>query len=115
MNNTKTYSIDESWEEISSRICSKCIDGDGHGNCRLASGQRCELKERFPRIVETIASVQSDNMEPYIEALRKNICAECVRRMPDGACRFRTTLECGLDRYFPLIVEVIEGMSVLQK
>lgn len=53
-------------------------------------------------------------MEPYIEALRKNICAECVSQKSNGTCRFRSRLDCGLDRYFPMIAEISEGMPVLQ-
>ena len=63
------------------------------------------------QIVETIHSVKSDKMEPYIEALRRNVCVYCKHQSPDGKCTFRVNLDCGLDRYFPLIIEAIEEVS----
>jgi hypothetical protein len=54
-------------------------------------------------------------MEPYIEALRENVCAYCVHQSPDGRCSFRINLDCGLDRYFPLIVETIEQLQAQPK
>ncbi|MBM2841002.1 MAG: hypothetical protein HW412_1530 [Bacteroidetes bacterium] len=53
-------------------------------------------------------------MEPYIEALRKNVCADCLHQSPDGTCSFRSNVDCGLDRYFPLIVEAIEELHERQ-
>lgn len=86
----------------------KCIDGDGHGFCRLRGEEECALKAYFPRIVESILAVQADRIEPYIESLRKNVCAFCRHQRPDGTCSFRVQLDCGLDRYFPLVIEAIE-------
>jgi hypothetical protein len=63
-------------------------------------------------MVETVLSVKSDTMEPYIDALRKNVCAHCKHQSPDGTCMFRSNIDCGLDRYFPLIVEAIEGLRI---
>jgi hypothetical protein len=107
----KDCSLELYWELVSDKVCSKCIDGDGSGNCRLDSVHRCELREQFPKIVETVLSVKSDRMEPYVEALRKNVCAGCSGQSADGTCKIRNELDCGLDRYFELIVEVIEGVS----
>lgn len=104
------YTLDDYWDAVRANVCTKCIDGDGHGNCRLTGEYACGLSVHFPRIVETVLSVEGDSMEPYIEALRKNVCAHCVHQSPDGACLFRANVDCGLDRYFPLIVEAIEGL-----
>ena len=103
--------LEEYWDAVRLRVCTKCIDGDGYGNCRLTGEESCGLKAHFPRIVETIHSVKSDNMEPYIEALRRNVCAYCKNQSPDGKCMFRANVDCGLDRYFPLIVEAIEEVT----
>ena len=96
------------WLAVQRRVCVKCIDGDGHGSCRLSGEEVCGLKLHFPRIVETVLSVQSNSIEPYIEALGQNVCAECKHQSADGTCAFRSNLDCGLDRYFPLIVQAIE-------
>jgi len=107
----KQYSLDDYWQVVSAKVCAKCIDGDGRENCRLSAGEECALKARFPKIVETVLSVKTDRMEPYIQELRKNVCRLCIDQSPDGTCILRSHLDCGLDRYFPLVVEAIEGMQ----
>jgi len=113
--NSVAYGLEDYWQAVSTRVCVKCIDGDGNGNCRLTGSLGCGLRLHFPKIVETVLSIHSDEMEPYIEALRENVCAYCVHQSPDGRCSFRINLDCGLDRYFPLIVETIEQLQAQPK
>ncbi|MBI1770350.1 MAG: hypothetical protein HYR67_18425 [Bacteroidetes bacterium] len=103
-----TTELQQYWQAVEEEFSTKCINSDGHGNCLLPPGDECVLKFHFPKIVETVRSVKSENMEPYIEALRCNVCAYCKHQSPDGKCILRVNLECCLDRYFPLIVEAIE-------
>lgn len=104
--------LDEYWEEIERRVCRKCIDSDGYGICRLTDAEECGLKVHLPQMVETVLSVKSDNLEVYIEALRRNVCANCKNQSPDGKCMFRAQVDCGLDRYFPIVVEAIEEVCL---
>lgn len=103
--------LERYWDAVRLRVCTKCIDGDGYGNCRLTGEESCGLKLHFPRIVETVLSVMSDKMDLYIEALRRNVCAYCKHRSSVGTCMFRINVDCGLDRYFPLVVEAIEEVN----
>jgi hypothetical protein len=96
------------WDLIQQRVCSKCIDGDRRGACRIGPERECSLKKYFPQIPDIVSSVQSQSIEPYETKLRNTICAICVHQSPDGVCSVRNDVECALDRYFPLIVEVIE-------
>ncbi len=107
-------SLDDYWEAVRAKVCVKCIDGDGHGTCRLTGAYACGLSVHFPRMVETVLSVESEAMEPFIEALRNNVCTTCLHQSPDGTCSFRSNVDCGLDRYFPLIVETIEELHARQ-
>jgi hypothetical protein len=43
--------------------------------------------------------------------LRKNVCSECRHQSSDGTCSLRRSLDCGLDRYFPLVIEAIEEVN----
>jgi len=104
--------VDTYWQAVQGRVCVKCIDSDGHGNCRLSGEDACGLKLHFPKIVATVLAVQSNTIEPYIEALRKNVCADCKHQSPDGTCQFRIQADCGLDRYFPLVIETIETVRL---
>jgi len=107
--------LDEYWEAVQRRVCVKCIDSDGHGNCLLSGEDECGLILHFPKIVETVLSVKSDSLDPYIEALRHNVCSQCKHQSPDGTCRFRSRADCGLDRYFPMVVEAIEEVRLEQQ
>jgi hypothetical protein len=102
-------------EEIQTRICPKCIDGDGHGNCRIAHGTECAMKRFLPEILEVVQSVNSTSMEPYEAALRTKVCGSCINQSPDGRCAIRDDVECSLDRYFPMIVQVIEELDLAKR
>src|SRR3970282_1844297 len=95
--------LDPYWQAVHQTVCVKCIDSNGNGNCLLSHDDACGLGSHFPRIVETVLSVQSDTLEPYLEVLRNNVCAHCKHQSPDGKCMVRAQVDCGLDRYFPLV------------
>ncbi|MEK7250470.1 MAG: hypothetical protein AAB209_08620 [Bacteroidota bacterium] len=99
---------EEYWQALQSKICVKCLEGDGKGNCRIASDGECAIKLHFPKILEVINSVYSHSIVPYEEQLRKTVCTTCKNQSKLGDCLVREQVECALDRYFPLIVEVIE-------
>jgi hypothetical protein len=101
-------------EEIQTRICPKCIDGDGHGNCLIAHGTECAVNRFFPQILDVVRSVHDTSMEPYEAALRTKICGACINQSPDGRCAIRDDVECSLDRYFPLIVLAIEELDLCE-
>jgi hypothetical protein len=104
--------INRYWEAVQANVCAHCIDSDGKGVCRLAGDIGCGLKRYFPDVVDTVLSVQSDKLGPYVTALRENVCAVCDHQLKDGACLIRTEVDCGLDRYFPIVVESIESFGV---
>ncbi len=100
--------MDQHWDLMKQRVCRKCIDGDGKGGCRLPVDESCALDKFFPEIVETVSGVQSSSYQDYVTALRANVCKSCGHQYATGVCRKRDTLECALDRYFPVVIEVIE-------
>ena len=91
------------------------MDGDGTGACRIAPGGDCAMKTHFPQIIETVNSVFSPSIKPYVDQLRKNVCAVCTGQSSEGACHLRDDTECALDRYFPLIVQVIEETQLKKR
>ena len=103
--------MDMYWDSIRKTVCRKCIDGDGKGGCRLPIDESCGLETFFPEIVQTVSSVHSDSFQDYVGALRANICRNCEHQFADGDCRKRDTLECALDRYLPVVIEVIETVK----
>jgi len=81
----------EYWEAIEKRICAKCVDGDGLGECRIGDGRECALRTSFPQIIEAINAAFSSSIEPYEEQLREKVCRVCTHQSGDGSCRLRTT------------------------
>jgi hypothetical protein len=105
-------SMEQYWDSIRQKVCRKCIDGDGKGGCRMPIDESCGLEEFFPEIVQTVSRVHSDSYQDYVEALRANICANCEHQFSSGICKKRDTLECALDRYLPVVIEVIESVKL---
>ena len=99
------------FDAMRDRICRKCIDGDRKGGCRLPVGEECALEQNFPRIVSLVSNLRSASYDDYVAALRSNICAECTDQLPGGSCKKRDALECALDRYYPLVIQVIEAVE----
>lgn len=108
-----TPELEKYWKAVQERVCKVCIDSDplGNGVCRISEASMCGVKEYFPKIVKIVLSVKSDKMDDYIIALRENVCKEC-RETPDGVCELRNSVECALDRYYPLIVQAIESVNI---
>jgi len=96
------------WEDVQARICKKCIDGDGRGNCRLPVDEECALQSNFQVIVETVSRQSMPDFDGYVEALRSTVCTSCVHQDSKGNCWKRNRLDCALDRYYPLVVEIVE-------
>ncbi len=104
--------MDQQWDSIRQRVCRKCIDGDSKGGCRLPVDETCALDAFFPEIVETVSSVRSGSYQDYVDALRARVCSSCEHQFSNGFCAKRNSLECALDRYFPIIIEVIEAVKI---
>ncbi len=96
------------WEAVRRKVCVKCVEGNGEGNCRLRGEEQCGLQEHFPLVVQVVKNVHSDSLGEYVDVLRNTVCAQCRHQGPDGRCKYRDAVDCGLDRYFPLIIRAIE-------
>lgn len=105
----------EYWDALQSKICVRCADGNGVGGCLIAPGHACALKTYLPQILEAVNSVYSSSIAPYEEQLRKKVCGVCTQAAADGACHLRDDVECALDRYFPLIVQVLEETQLRKR
>jgi hypothetical protein len=100
--------LEEYWDSISARVFARCVDEkDGAGNVRLTDEAQCIIKRFLPEIVNIVQTVQSEQLDPYIDALHRDVCAKCEFAKPDGSCEQRERADCCLDRYFPLVVEAI--------
>jgi hypothetical protein len=93
---------------VRNRICSVCTERTVDGQCGLEQPSSCALFQLFPQVAEAIHSVQSNDIEQYIEAIRRNVCSVCAERAQDGSCETRQQVRCALDAYLLLVVDAIE-------
>jgi hypothetical protein len=94
--------------QILLKICAVCPDRNVDATCNRLQAGTCTLMAKLTPAAEAIHQVNSDHIEPYIQALREEVCSKCDLRYPDGSCAPRETDNCMLDTYLPLVVEVIE-------
>jgi len=78
------------------------------GTCGLENPGTCALFRLFPQVAEAIQATHSDNIEDYIDAIRRNVCTVCAAQDSDGSCVPRQEVQCALDAYLLLVVEAIE-------
>jgi hypothetical protein len=90
------------------KVCAVCIDRNVDGSCGKEAESQCTLMEKLPDVAYAVLKVSSDRMDPYIQSIRENVCAQCGLRNLDGSCDVRVTDQCMLDSYLPLVVEAIE-------
>lgn len=106
---------EEYWEALQAKVCHTCHEADIHGGCQITGGPKCAIKTHLRKILDVVNSVYSPSIEPYEEALREKVCAECTSQSADGNCSLRQESRCALDRYFPLIVQVIEETQLRRR
>ena len=93
---------------VRDRVCHVCTERTPTGECGLEEPSSCSLFQLFPLVAKAIQSVTSDDIQPYIEAIRRNVCSACMDQEPDGSCETRQQVRCALDAYLLLVVDAIE-------
>lgn len=93
---------------VRDKICRICSDRTAHGDCGLEQPSACALYRLFPEVAKAIQSVQSDDINDYIEAIRLGVCSVCLEQTADGNCEARQRAQCALDAYPLLIVDAVE-------
>jgi hypothetical protein len=93
---------------VRNRICNVCTERTVDGQCGLEEPSSCALFQLFPQVAEAIQSTQSDDIQQYIDAIRRKVCAICTEQTSDGVCATRMKVRCALDAYLLLVVDAIE-------
>ena len=98
-------------EAVRKRVCSKCIDFGQDGVCHGRDFQGCAIFRYLPQLVAIAHETHERSIGPYLRAVREKVCMQCRNPDPDGHCELRDTVNCGLDRYLPLVLEAIEEVD----
>ena len=97
-------------DAIMRHVCAHCIDFGADGICHSQDPEGCAVFRFLSEFVAIAERIQDNNLKPYLDAVRNDICMQC-RKKGEGVCRLRDTLECGLDRYLPLVLEAVEEVQ----
>ena len=100
--------LDSIEKELRARICPNCVRMKRDGSCSLPADRPCSLFRNLEEIVEIVKSTHSRRIDPYVDTLRVQVCDACHFQDDHGQCPCREDVDCALDTYYPLIVEVIE-------
>lgn len=100
--------VDELEAIVRKKICAACDARTVEGACGRPDGSGCSLFQLFPYVAQAIIATDSDRIEPYIEAIRENVCSVCMDQRLDGSCARREDRSCALDLYMEQVVEAIE-------
>jgi hypothetical protein len=93
---------------VRNRICGVCSDRTVDGTCGLEEPAECALFRLFPQVAQAIQSTHSDDIQDYIDAIRRDVCTVCAAQDNEGHCGLREQVRCSLDAYLLLVVEMIE-------
>lgn len=101
-------SIAELESIVRNRICAVCTERTAEGGCGLEAPVECALFRLFPEVAQAIQSVNSDDIQEYLDAIRRTVCSVCADRASDQSCETRQQVRCALDAYLLLVVDAIE-------
>lgn len=94
-------------QHLRQEVCEQCRSTTPHQECAYKEEDFCPLFEHLDEIVQIVASIRDYSTEPYLQKLRDVVCPQC-RQDAEGNCIDRQNGTCALDRFFPVVVRVIE-------
>lgn len=96
--------LDEYLAEMREQVCSRCIERPKGGPPCEPLGKRCGIELHLSDIVAFVHAGHSDLIEPYMDRLHNDVCAECVNR-PTSQC------PCPLEYLLSLAVQAVETVD----
>ena len=98
-------------EAVKKYVCDHCEDMGEDGVCHTKDPQGCGIFRSLPELVRIARELHELKIEPYVKAVRQHVCSQCRDSSATGQCEIRDQLDCGLDRYLPLVIEAIEEVN----
>lgn len=65
------------------------------------------LFAHLDELIQVVESIHDFSVEPYRERVREIVCSTC-RQDDTGRCGTRAASLCGMDKYFDMIVAVVQ-------
>jgi len=108
--NLGSIPYEEFLSEVKLRVCSLCSKTGADGQCTITGTKSCTGERHLPKIIQVANMINSNNVDDYVSAFREHVCRDC-RKDGDTHCTVRESDACGLDKYFPIVVEAIEAVQ----
>jgi hypothetical protein len=111
--------LNEYKDAMREEVCSICVsfakDGKNPTRCVHERSGQCSLFANLDDVVDAVSNVDSGSIVPYLEALRRKVCARCEHQNELGICDIRDNRGpvptwCPLDAYFNVVVGAIESV-----
>ncbi len=115
-----TIPLSEYQNAMREAVCGVCLsftaNPDNPTRCVHEDFGACSLFAHLSDVVDVVSSVDSGSIEPYVTALRNEVCANCSHQDSRGFCDLRDSRGpmpswCVLDAYFNLIVGAVEDVQ----
>lgn len=90
--------------EMRAQVCSRCIERPEGGPPCEPLGKRCGIELHLPDIVAFVHAGKSDLIEPYMDRLHSDVCAECANRTTSQC-------PCPLEYLLSLAVQAVETVD----
>jgi hypothetical protein len=99
-----TVGLEDYVDELRSQVCDHCIARrPGTPPCE-AAGIACGVEQHLEQLIEICRSVDSPLIDPYMDRLRDDICADC-------AFQDQPVCPCPLKYLLPLAVSAVETVD----
>jgi len=93
---------------VRKKICTVCTSRTAQGDCGLENPSTCALFRFFPQVALAIESVDKDDAQRYVGAIRRNVCSVCPSQDSEGWCETRRQVQCALDAYLLLVADAVQ-------
>ncbi len=88
-------------------ICKVCVHRTADHRCALSDSGQCPIFRWAEQLAALVQELQSDRLQDYEARIQASICPEC-HQAADGTCSEREHLNCPLDLYLALVLEIFE-------
>ncbi len=96
---------------LKKHVCPICCDSDQKGKCTLNNDEICSIELHIDKIVEVIHTSEKETYESLYINLKEHVCKNCKAKTESGYCSVKEDANCSLERYFYLIVDIINKVD----
>ena len=95
---------------VEKAVCDHCVDRAEDGRCGTHDAEDCAVMRYLPEMVRIAVGLHAQRIEPYASRVRRRVCNHCPNSA-EGCCGVREKLDCGLDRYLPMVVSALDEVN----